>query len=68
MSGIPFRRGDGEKPLWVTERRQLPSGEWVLTVWLDTTDSKLSNDIHKQVATIVRHLMLAAPQKEEAES
>lgn len=55
--GIPFSRGDGERPLWATERKQLPTGEWVLTVWLDTTDSGLSHDIHDKVASLVNYMM-----------
>ena len=52
----------GEKALWVTERSQLPSGEWRIMVWLNTTDNGLSHQIHQQVATLVRGLM-----EEEAE-
>lgn len=53
MSEIPFRRGDGEAPLWATERKRLPSGEWVITIWLGTNDSSLSHKIHKMVADLV---------------
>lgn len=48
---------DGEKALWVTERGQLPNGEWRIMVWLNTTDTKLSNDIHKKVAALVKYEM-----------
>lgn len=49
---------DGEKALWVTERKQLPTGEWRIGIWLNTTDDSLSSDIHKQVAKLVRAMML----------
>ena len=50
----------GEKALWVTERSQLPSGEWRIMVWLNTTDTRLSHHIHERVAELVRHEMLSA--------
>jgi hypothetical protein len=61
-SSIPFSKGDGEKPLWATERKQLPFGEWMVTVWLNTEDSALSSDIHKAIADLV-DAMMAAPTK-----
>jgi len=57
MSGIPFMRADREKPLWATERRQLPSGEWRITIYLDTKDDEISSRIHKEVANLVKTLM-----------
>ncbi len=55
-----FVSADGEKAFWVTERSQLPSGEWRIMVWLNTTDDKLSNRIHKEVAQLVKAMMEAS--------
>lgn len=52
---------DGEKALWVTERSQLPNGEWRIMVWLNTKDHGLSNQIHRDIASLVKHEMENAP-------
>lgn len=57
MNNIPFTKQDGEVALWATQRKQLPSGQWVITVWLDTDRDDLSNAVHKEVATTVKHMM-----------
>jgi hypothetical protein len=51
---------DGELALWVTERKQMPDGRWRVSVWLNTSDNKLSHQIHKDIATLVKNRMEAA--------
>lgn len=55
----------GEKALWVTERKQLPTGEWRIMVWLNTEDNKLSNTIHKEIAHLVKVRMEAEAQRKD---
>lgn len=52
---------DGELAFWVTERKQLPDNRWRIVVWLNTEDSKLSHQIHKKIADLVKQEMNAAP-------
>lgn len=52
---------DGELALWVTERKQLPDNRWRIAVWLNTTDSGLSIQIHNKIADLVEHEMKPKP-------
>lgn len=52
---------DGELSLWVTERSQLPDKRWRISVWLNTEDDKLTHQIHKDIANLVKHEMESAP-------
>lgn len=54
---------DGELALWVTERKQLPDGRWRISVWLNTKNTKLSHQIHKEVAHLVKVMMEPAHKK-----
>lgn len=66
----PVIKAGGEKALWVTERAQVPSGEWRIVAWLNTNRSDLSNEIHRKIADLVKREMesaLAAQPKEPKE-
>jgi len=56
MNQIPFMKEDGEVPLWATERKQLPSKQWVITVWLNDEREDLSNAVHKEIARVVKRM------------